>query len=319
MLNELNDLARSLKRANIVNEDWHSKFKPCPKYKAFWMYPSEKGEIEAIEPVAGGIQLNGIRKWEANNGESFPVFNIPPLYDAVEVTAKQKLTGIKKRLQGNEGISIDEINEAIAICKPWDEETRNNTGIKVKNSLNRTAEAVKHMLGRVPQSFMAISDLIDRAKKVEFTAFYDSVSKLAIEGLSEGKAEFIDILFKGQNSIQLIFELRDWARKYDYPAIHREVQKWMNSMFLEQIRKKQGNAQLSADGFGEDAAGKDEQKYPEVKLPVLGQVKLRSMFKDIPAQTRYGMIEADSFPAGNKVRMEMKSALEWLVAEERKG
>ncbi|MDA8325121.1 MAG: hypothetical protein M0033_02770, partial [Nitrospiraceae bacterium] len=256
MLNELRDLARSLKGANIVKEDWHSKFKTCPKYMAFWVYPSDIGEIKSIEPVDSRIQLNGIRKWEANNGESFPVFNISPLYEAIEDTAKKKLAGIKKKLKENESISIGDIEEAISICKPWDEKTMRNTETKVKNSLNRTAEYVEKMLGNVPTKFIAISDLIDRSKKIDFTALHDAICKFGIEGLSKGKTEFINILFKGQNNLQLILELRDWAQNgYEYPATHKEVQKWMNSIFLAHERKKLVNARPSMDAFGEDAAG----------------------------------------------------------------
>jgi hypothetical protein len=319
MLNELRDLARSLKGAGIAPGDWHSKFKTCPKYGAFRIYPSIDGMIEAIEPL-NSDQLAGVRKWEANNGESFPVFNIPPLYEADDA-AKKRIAEIKKKLKGNAIISPAEIEEAIKLCNPWDERIKKNTETKVNNCLNRTADDVKGMLGEVPKNFAAISDLIERAKKITFDALYKEINQLAVAGLSEGKTEFMDLLFKkGANNVQFILELRDWMQKgYEYPATHREVQKWMNLKFLVRDQKNLGNAPSCTDAFGEDGKGKDKQKYPEVKLPMLGIVKLRSMFRDIPAQMRYGMIEADSFPAGDKVRKEMKSALEWLSDPMREG
>jgi len=317
MLNELKDLSRSLKEAKISQKDWHSKFKKCPKYKAFLVYPAANGEIDEIEPIGDAIKLDEIRKWEKNQGWSFPVFNIPPIYSATEDDAKKKFAKIQKKAKRNETVSWTEINETIGGCNSlWDE----NTKTKVENSLHRAADEVKNMLGVMPDEFRAISALIERAKKIDYVALHDAISKLAIKGLYEGKAEFIDILFKGPNSIQLILELKNWAQiGYQYPAIHREVQKWMNKMFLAHDQKNLENVPSSTDAFGENAAGIDNQKFPEVRLPILGNVKIRSMFKDIPAQTRYGMIEAKSFPAGDKVRKEMKSALEWLSDQSRKG
>lgn len=314
MLNELRDLARSLKKAGIGQEDWHSKFKKCPKYKGFWVYPSVGGRVERIEPVGSGIRLDDLRKWERNQGWSFPVFNVSPLYLA---TDRKMVAEMKKRIGKNETFSEVEINATIAKCNSlWDE----NTEAKVENSVQRTAGEVKDMLSDVPAKFRALSDLIGRAEKMNFNTLRDDVKRLTIEGLSAGKIEFFDILFQGPANVQFILELHDWAEQgYEYPATHREVQKWMNGMFLAHGQKMLEDVPSSTDAFGEDAAGKDEQKFPEVRLPVLGNVKLRSMFKDIPAQTRYGMIEAESFPAGDKVRKEMKSALEWLSNNERKG
>ncbi len=313
MLNELRDLARSLKGANITQEDWHSNFKTCPKAKAFRVYLNDDGKVARIEPMDEGT--GDIRKWEPNNGESFPVLNIPPLYEATEDSAKKKVAVIKKKLKDNESISTADIQDAIAKCKSWDGKTKKNTRTKVNNSLGRTATAVEDSLGEVPEGFKAIADLIMRAGKVKFDDFLYAIDRLSIDGLSKGNAAFMEILFN--KPVQLVLELSDG---YAYPATHRKVQAWMNKRFLE--RYKPGGVQTSSsalDAFGEDAAGLDEQKYPEVKLPVLGQVTLRSMFRDIPAKTRYGMIEAESFPAGDKVRKGMKSALEWLADQSRKG
>lgn len=317
MLNELRDLARSLKRAGIDQEDWHSKFKKCPKYKGFWVYPSVNGRVERIEPVGSGIRLDDIRKWERNQGWSFPVFNVSPLYSATDHAVRKTVTEMKKQVEKNEPVPEIEINATIAKCASlWDE----NTKAKVENSIHRTAGEVKDMLSDVPAKFGALSDLIGRVEKMDFNTLYDDVKRLAIEGLSAGRIEFFDILFQGPDNVQLILELHDWAGKeYEYPATHREVQRWMNGMFLAHDQKTLEDVPSSTDAFGELAAGKDEQKFPEVRLPMLGNVKLRSMFKDIPAQTRYGMIEAESFPAGDKVRKEMKSALEWLSDPTRKG
>jgi hypothetical protein len=58
---------------------------------------------------------------------------------------------------------------------------------------------------------------------------------------------------------------------------------------------------------------------PEVKLPGLGGVKLRSMFADHSCQKRYGLIEDTSYPITKENRAKIKKSLEWLSEEERKG
>jgi hypothetical protein len=58
---------------------------------------------------------------------------------------------------------------------------------------------------------------------------------------------------------------------------------------------------------------------PEVKLPGLGGVKLRSMFAAHGCQKRYGLIEDKSYPITKENRAKIKKSLEWLSEEERNG
>jgi hypothetical protein len=58
---------------------------------------------------------------------------------------------------------------------------------------------------------------------------------------------------------------------------------------------------------------------PEVKLPGLGGVKLRSMFAAHGCQKRYGLIEDQSYPITKENRAKIKKSLEWLSEAERKG
>ncbi len=62
-----------------------------------------------------------------------------------------------------------------------------------------------------------------------------------------------------------------------------------------------------------------EDLYPPVKLPLLGNIKLRSQVKAIPAQKRYDCCESITFPTGVESRKRTKRALEWLSHPERNG
>ncbi|MCU0600503.1 MAG: hypothetical protein MUE70_14750, partial [Desulfobacterales bacterium] len=62
-----------------------------------------------------------------------------------------------------------------------------------------------------------------------------------------------------------------------------------------------------------------EDLYPPVNLPLLGNIKLRSQVKAIPAQKRYDCCESITFPTGLESRKRTKRALEWLSNSERNG
>jgi len=62
-----------------------------------------------------------------------------------------------------------------------------------------------------------------------------------------------------------------------------------------------------------------EDLYPPVSLPLLGNIKLRSQVKAIPAQKRYDCCESITFPTGLESRKRTKRALEWLSDAERNG
>src|SRR5271157_4955291 len=83
MLNELCQLADALENARIAPREWHPKLKPLPKadnkrpcYKISITEGLKVSSITMIDPEL----VQRLRKWEPSNGNSFPGFNIQPLY-----------------------------------------------------------------------------------------------------------------------------------------------------------------------------------------------------------------------------------------------
>ena len=74
----------------------------------------------------------------------------------------------------------------------------------------------------------------------------------------------------------------------------------------------------ATDAYGLGIAGLDD-KFPGITLPALGGVKLRSQVRVVPAQSRYGFCEAQTFHVGAESRKRTKRALEWLSDKERDG
>lgn len=323
MLNELRDLARSLEKAGIVQEDLHPLFKPCPKGGLnFWLYLDTDGNIQDIVPIATET-VTKVRKWERANGISFPAFNVPPLYEAGGDEDKEKIKTAKKSLQKGSQLDLSELQALISKSRSLWKDTISK---KIIDCLSKPVDEVEKLLGDVPDRFLSIKELCRRTRLLSADKLHARLEAVLLEKFTADPAlvpDILDALFfytgKSAKNFQVILELKDWSSiGAEYPANHYEVQKWMNACFLSNSDTEKGAETGESDAYGRSAAGKDE-KFPPVRLPVLGNVILRAMNKESPCQTRYGMIDADSFPAGDTVRMEMKSALEWLSKEERKG
>ena len=82
------------------------------------------------------------------------------------------------------------------------------------------------------------------------------------------------------------------------------------------VDKSKLNAKQDAYGLDTEALN---DKLPEVALPILGGVILRSQVKAVPAQSRYDLCEAQTFHIGSESRKRTKRALEWLSNPDRNG
>ncbi len=332
MLNELRDLARSLDKDKIEQTSIQKYFKACPsitkkdgktrRSMTFQLSINENGDLTDIQevPIA---QVTTLRKWERSNGESFPAFNIPSLFKPTGEETTSMIKELKKEIKDGEGIISSDIDKILASCiNAWTaiKKKKSESG-RVGNCLDRVVNVeVEPQLGNVPDEYYSIKELCIRVKKMTAPLLHDQLKNILLSKLLETPdSRFVDILF-GTAKFQIVLELSDWAQKnYKYQASHREVQKWMNLRFLENEEKELKDEPEGIDAFGERSAGED-QKFPEIRLRnVLGKVIMRAMNRESPCQTRYGMIDAASFPAGNKVRKEMKKALEWLSDPGRQG
>lgn len=316
MLNELRELSVSLEKAGIEVEDLHPNFKACPKGKlTYWVYVGEKGDISAVAPVPSA-QVPLVRKWEKANGVSFPAFNVPPLLEADSDDLKEQIKGLRKKIEKGNNITADELSTAISGCKSlWSD------GIikKLTDCLTKPIADISEYLGEISGRYEPIGELCKRGRQIKVDTFKQELVGAFVQSIhSTPNTDLIDSLFfysgKEPKDFQVILELADRAR-FEYPANHQEVQRWMNTRFMAATSK---DNRSDLDAFGCNASGKNE-KFPPVRLPVLGNVILRAMNQEIPCQTRYGMIDHYSFPAGEAARKGMKSALEWLGDENRKG
>ena len=114
----------------------------------------------------------------------------------------------------------------------------------------------------------------------------------------------------------------DIAEPVAFPMASEKGMKTINARLL--ARKDpvpSDSAGMEADAFGQSVAPRElQEKLPEDKLPgVLANTKLRSMSGESKCQTRYGRIDAESFPVGTGIRKAAKVALAWISSPEREG
>ncbi len=327
MLNELRELALCLEKTGIDIEDLHPNFRSCRKYLTYWVYLDEQGDVAGVKPVPSE-QAQKYRKWEKANGVSFPAFNMPPIFKAASIEAQEQIKGLKKCIDKGVAVSAEEIKSIVNACEAlWEEEVTNKKGINKQPFIEKLTDCVtkpiadfSDLLNDAPDNCKAISQLISRTKQVKATTFKEQLAcVLKQKIIDEPNTNLIDVLFyysgKTPTNFQIILEL-DGQNIFEYPANHQVVQRWMNQQFLGATRQA---SRSDLDAFGCNATGRDG-KFPPVGFKnALGKVILRAMNQESPCQTRYGMIDFHSFPAGDDARKGMKGALEWLGSEKRKG
>ncbi len=124
--------------------------------------------------------------------------------------------------------------------------------------------------------------------------------------------DIADNLFKKNAKPSIFLDLYEY---HNYPVSSlKTMERLSELLWLSYIPK---NTKYS-DAYSPHEKGL-EDLYPQVSLPLLGNIKLRSQVKVIPAQKRYTCCESITFPTGLESRKRTKRALEWLSNPERNG
>ena len=332
MLNELYHLAVALEKAGIMPPEWHKDLKSLPnatpKKPCYKILLGFDGSISGIEPMHGE-RTSMLRKWEPNNGSSFPGFNIQPLYRITDEDRKKRL---KKWREGKETVDVVEL-------KNWCHETQSKnwdtkTSRRLTKCLGEIPNQLKERCGDIPDTLDSVKKLFERVniwKDDVVTGFAQALESSIWTSLERGEEiPFLlhILVHEGSPSnkpeddrgstISVFLDVQDW--RY-YPVAHKETIGWINTCLLQAHSSggdKTGDHNQAKDAFGLESIG-HEDKLPDVKLPFIGKVKLRAMNRESPCQDRYGTIDAKSFRVGAESRKRVKGALEWLGSVEREG
>ena len=337
MLNEVFLLSESLKRTGITLHSWHRHFKECPQSgKAFFTELDDRGHVAKVSPITDPQLRAELRKYEKAAGYSFPSFNVPPLLQFIDEEKKERAAKFRKALglKKPPETTVRDKELAYLLSVSTSGWIRSDKGARSKDAmdkLNDCLSSVTHdilaMLGESTDESRSFVELLRRAQQTNGAALHERLKEIAIHEIRSEQseaAEWMDVLFfhsgKTPNNIAITLELVDQSQ-FAYPANHPRVQAWVNDRLLATENIEEGNQghEGAPDAFGGVEGGGMNDSFPEIKIPVLGNVKLRAMSSESPCQRRYGLADARSFYVLQPARLEMKTALEWITREERRG
>jgi len=316
MINELYNLDKAIAKAGITTKEWHPRLKELRKVTAkapfFKIALNNDGSVGSIEEITNHELISKLRKWEPNNGFSFPVFNMPPMFTFSEEELKQK----SEQLTGKKAINLSFLND----------ETKINNGsndvVKLRKNLNDIPVQLKEKLTASHHENHVVLTLINYLTSINVDNFKKSLITYAASRLNndEDKKVLLNFLLT-KDDVQVILDIEGW-QNFGYPVASENSIAWLNEALIKADGQSINEVEqelIKQDAFGNSFSELGE-KMPEVKLAgELGGVKLRSMFRDHLSQYKYKLIEDESYPINKENRTKIKSALEWLKDDDRQG
>ena len=321
MLNELHQLSITLESAGITPKDWHKDLKDLPnvthKKPCYKILISSDGSISGIETI-GEQTASSLRKWQFGSlGYSFPGFNIQTLYC---ITGDEEKKTIEKWNKGKEPIDKDKLQQW---CVKKNETKWNEP--MLNECLGKIPQELKRRLGEIPENFIGLKSLFERVERAwntdGCTEFIQELKNYIWKKIadSEHTPLLLPLLTRTKSqseNISVYLDVPDWK---EFPVAHEKTIEFINDQLMSCADVAGTKSENGADdAFGSHIGG-FEEKLPDVKLPVIGGVKLRAMNKESPCQYRYGTIDAKSFLIGAESRRRAKGALEWMSEDKREG
>lgn len=323
MLDELFKAADAIEGAGISPKDWHPKLKPLPKVTAkapcirIWL--DADGHIADLEPLACDLAAK-LRKFEPDNGKSFPGFNVRPLFIRVLENIKDAKKAEKAWAAELKKTEMVWEHMFDIMSDLWAKDTINT----VDRVLKTVSADLKSRCGSLHED-ETLSLLFKVVGKMSAKTFHAEYREKLKEKISSGKLPHAMLVFFGKEGKEKKFSVFLDVKDYKgHPVAHEKTVAKMNDFLLavpvEEGTSKVWNASSSPkDAYGMDATGSDNPKMAQVAVNVLGGIFLRSQAKEIPAQNRYDLCEGATFTVGDDARARVKRGLEWLSNPERNG
>lgn len=329
MISELYTLHESLRRCGIDPEKSHPWMTYHKKEDGFVIGLDEDGYANRIEFLSKQ-HMADVWKVMPSNQESFPVINLKvPVWLPLE-----SVENIRASLKGKKG--KERIEQVKAICSLSDlyphgkGEDINKYLQKFNNRFSGFPEELDVIIRPVLGADCIVLDLLNRVKKIgnQSGQFLRQLSELAINASLEGRLDAWDLVeqlllgkwnekanaYKGLD-IPIVLDVDKYS-DYPFRVFDDVVKKQVNDALFQQkeVEISQGVCSLSGT-YGE----LENDKFPQPKLPILGQSYLYSMNKDAKCHTRYGRISAASYPLNKGLTVELQNSLLFIAANERKG
>lgn len=281
MINELMKLADAVKDVPVDNV-WHSNMQPLPK-------------VSAKSPC--------IRIWITSEGK----------IDSLERMSGD-LTSRLRKYAPNKFSSLPGFN--VAFLGGLDGETREKEHKKALSGLKKnfsTAHGeIKAYCGAKLSSDETLAKFLDAIEKIDIEEFLADFEEIITTNDWGWEAS------KGQK-LSVFLDIKAYNK---YPVAHTKTMERLNALISSNQEILDENIRETEIGF--DAyhlkSNGFEELFGDITIPrMLGQIKVRSLNADIPAQARYRLSGSMTFPVGNEARNRARIALEWASALDNEG
>ena len=321
MINELYIAHLAMRQSGISAQSWHRHLKSLPKYPTFFLMIDETGNVVDIDPVDNDRRLK-MRKWETANGESFPTFNVPRLFQPVNADDKKLVADFKKTHKQSGTIDLSVLHTLMALIpERFNSNWSLNQDKKLIKCLAEKPKELNALVGDPPAELWSLKEIGCRSVEITVNNLHDRLWKLGHDKIwnnPNNSIFWIDNLVIGSGNIALALELAN-SGDTPYPVNHPKVFEWINEKLVGALPLEPDTTEAVVRDAFNCPYTETDPKFPDMKLDVLGNIKLRSMFGEIPCQFRYGQAEANSYPLHISNRQNLKTTMEWLADPKRKG
>ncbi|MGK9478013.1 hypothetical protein [Melioribacter sp. OK-6-Me] len=322
MLNEGYALFKSLEQCGIVLTKRHPDIKKPGKREGLIIGLNKEGRVERIE-YRNKEEVSRLWTTREGNHNSFPVLKLQrPIWKVnKEDMLRKNLDNLKK----------DEIKKREIIIRENRELNITEIEINWWERLKDRVAKIRPFFTTSDKEYQALPELMNRFLNSNINDFINDLSiKLRRKDIEIPYSLLENMLIgnKWDNKKQeyvaetpLILEVSDWENfsirvaspKFEYFASMCLFKIQDNSANQENIHNK-GQSALS----GEVTILEDD-KFPNPKLPVIGNTYLFSVNDQTPCQTRYKKSSTEIIPIGRKEANAIQDSLNWITENSRKG
>ena len=322
MLNELYQLSLAIREAGINTDSWYPEYKTIPAIntKAPCVRIVLSGDkVASLESVSADMGKY-IRKFgKGTSGGSFPAMNLSPLYRIEDTAVQKQLSALKGKFVRGKVEKLD-----AALIKGWcvydNWKGRKFLDNYRKCFIERTNEIKQLFSGSI--KYEPVLRLIEAIRYFEEPqVLHDAIKQKVFELLDKG--------IKSLLVLQILFDLeKDLEKRTNLSVILDEstleddrvssVRECFTEGFNNALMQTIFEEQTDIDAFGLPFTP-SEEKMPEAeRAGGFRAIRIRTVNQDKPFLKRYNREGNDTFPIGLTQRQQLKTALEWLGAEERK-
>jgi len=333
MINELNIALQAYKRAGFVSEVWDKRIKNASKKLTFLVSIKTDGSVSQVKHIADQEEKLKFITYQPSTGglkESSPAFNAHPLFvfdqSVIEESEyNKKVSQLKNKLKNGELKTEKDRNRLlkdILLCSK-------NNWCDCKASKKRTKTKIDNCLNRLPKDILEyIKDLkndkyieplrvlLNSLIKTNSEKLHEQMKSIIIKHIvSDGdkiSTGFIECLFEKQ--FQIILNLDGIFMFKTNPAWDLRTWKKVSDVLLSTDGSNNKKQKIATDMFGRLIEYNKDDKFPEVVIPVLGQVKIYSKNHNKAYQKRYELLGSSACLLSVDTQNELAWALKELTS-----